>query len=78
MVDIMEHRILVDEVRSRALTHLVGQSRAYLQQLKGARDELAELRQPDLDAVLKAVEGAVAIVSAVNSIGSRKLRELEE
>ena len=74
----MEHGILTGEVRSRALTHLVGQSRAYLQQLEDARDELAGLREPDLDPVLKAIEGAMATVSTVNSVGSRRLREQEE
>lgn len=66
---------MASEVRS--LTHLVGESRAYLLQLKGARDELAELREPDLDSVLKAVESAIVVVSSVNSIGSHRLRELE-
>jgi hypothetical protein len=74
----MEHGILTDEVRSRALMHLVGQSRAYLRQLEDARDELAGLREPDLNPVLKAIEGAMATVSTVNSAGSRKLREQEE
>jgi hypothetical protein len=75
MVDSAEHRILAGEVRTRALTYLVGQSRAYLQQLEGAREELAELREPDIDPVLKAVERAIKVVSAVNSIGSHMLRE---
>lgn len=60
---------------ARVLTHLVGQSRAYLQQLDGARSELDELHAPDLDVVMKAVESATAVVAAVDAIATRKLRD---
>jgi len=61
--------------RVRVLMHLVGQTRAYLQQLDGARTELNALHAPDLDHVMKAVEGAKAVVAAVDSIATRKLRD---
>ena len=61
--------------RVRVLMHLVGQTRAYLQQLDGARAELNALHAPDLDHVMKAVEGAKAVVAAVDSIATRELRD---
>jgi hypothetical protein len=61
--------------RVRVLTHLVGQTRAYLQQLDGARIELNALRAPDLELVMKAVEGAKAVVARVDSVATRKLRD---
>jgi hypothetical protein len=61
--------------RVRVLMHLVGQTRAYLQQLDGARAELKAMRAPDLEHVMRAVEGAKAVVAAVDSIATRKLRD---
>ena len=61
--------------RVRVLTHLVGQTRAYLQQLDGARAELVALHAPDLEHVMRAVEGAKAVVAAVDSIATGKLRD---
>jgi len=61
--------------RVRVLTHLVGQTRAYLQQLDGAGTELTALDAPDLALVMKAVEGAKAIVAEVDSVATRKLRD---
>jgi hypothetical protein len=61
--------------RVRVLTHLVGQTRAYLQQLDGAGAELHALHAPDLELVMRAVEGAKAVVATVDSIASRKLRD---
>jgi hypothetical protein len=63
------------EHRVRVLMHLVGQTRAYLQQLDGARVELKALHAPDLELVMKAVEGAKAVVATVDSVATRKLRE---
>ena len=61
--------------RVRVLMHLVGQTRAYLQQLDGARAELHALHAPDLEHVMKAVDGAKTVVAAVDSIATRKLRD---
>jgi hypothetical protein len=61
--------------RVRVLIHLVGQTRAYLQQLDGARAELNALHAPDLEHVMKAVEGAKVVVAVVDSIATRKLRD---
>lgn len=61
--------------RVRVLTHLVGQTRAYLQQLDGAGTELTALDAPDLALVMEAVEGAKAIVGEVDSVATRKLRD---
>lgn len=60
---------------ARVLTHLVGQSRAYLQQLDGARVELCELHVPDVDLVVMAVESATSVVAAVDEIATRRLRD---
>lgn len=61
--------------RVRVLTHLVGQTRAYLQQLDGAKTELNALHSPDLELVMKAVDGAKAVVATVDSVATRKLRD---
>ncbi len=61
--------------RTTALTYLVGQSRAYLQQLELARRELGVLDHADLGLVLRAVDAAEVAVKAVDSIGTEKLRE---
>ena len=61
--------------RARVLTHLVGQSRAYLRQLDDARAELIELHAPDLDLVVKAMDGATVLVAAIDTIATGKLRD---
>ncbi len=60
--------------RATALTYLVGQSRAYLQQLELARRELGDLKAADLQLILQAVDAAEVAVKAINSIGTEKLR----
>jgi hypothetical protein len=64
---------LVD-VRSTALTHLVGDSRAYLQQLDLTARELHEVREPDLGVVVDAVARARAAVQEAERLGCQRLR----
>jgi hypothetical protein len=64
----------VRDTRTIALGHLVGQSRAYLQQLDMAKAELEELKAPDLSTVLQAIDGAVTSVQALNLTATEKLR----
>jgi hypothetical protein len=63
-----------DSRHSRALTHLVGQSRAYLQQLELAKRELRQANGHDLVGLLQAMDAAEAAVLAVNTLGTPKLR----
>jgi hypothetical protein len=60
--------------RSRALTYLVGDARAYLQQLDLAHAELAELHDYHLTPLLEALVQAHALVGEVNSRGTATLR----
>jgi hypothetical protein len=60
--------------RSRALTYLVGDARAYLQQLDLAHAELAELRDEHLTTLLETLAQAQALVRDVNSRGTAALR----
>jgi hypothetical protein len=60
--------------RSRALTYLVGDARAYLQQLDLAHSELAELRDEHPTPLVETLARAQALVREVSLRGTAALR----
>ena len=60
--------------RSVALTYLVGQSRAFLQQLDHCREELGGLADGELAPLLDAVARAEAAVRVAERLGTERLR----
>ena len=61
--------------RTRALIHLVGNTRAYREQVGLAISELEELRDRDLDGVAELLNQTEDHLAKLNDLATRKLRE---
>lgn len=69
-----EYRVQRRDERSVALTYLVGQSRAFLQQLDLSRLELGALADGELAPLIEAVARAEAAVRVAERLGTERLR----
>jgi hypothetical protein len=61
--------------RSSALTHLVGQARAYGLQLEASVTKLREVRDADIAFLLQVVSLTRRLVAVVDRMATRALRE---
>ena len=63
-------------VRSQALTHLVGDTRAFIQQIDGAMSDLTQLRDPGLELIIKALSELSPKLKVLDDLGTAKLKEV--
>jgi hypothetical protein len=61
--------------RTAALTHIVGQARAYGLQLEASVGELCEVRAADLAFLLQVVSLTQRLVAVVDRMATRALRD---
>lgn len=63
-----------ETMRSSALTHLVGYTRAFVHQIDYVRRELEETQDGDLVLVLKAVNEIAVQLKVLDGLATNKLR----